>query len=49
MAGVFPSGKGTVAARLAVEELPTQMDSLYCEGTFCVPWLAASTWPINLP
>lgn len=44
-----PNGRGTVAEGLAVERLPTQMDSLSCEGTSCARWLAASTWPISLP
>lgn len=28
---------------------PAQMDSLYCEGTVCVPWLAVSACPSAAP
>lgn len=29
--------------------LPAQVDSLYCEGTFCVPRLAVSAQSISCP
>lgn len=45
----LPNGKGMVPERPVVQGLPTQMDLLYCEGTFCVPWLAVSAQPISLP